>query len=829
MSIWKRILNITPIILLVCMALFAGAVMADGLKKTSGGGGGGTGDADAVAQRLNNFSSNHAPVVLNGKYNYYTIKNPYETVYALNMKTQLHSHTTNSDGFKNITATAQDYRNAGFDAWVNTDHNKIVNGDPNISGLTYLGPGEESNIYGSLSYMSNRRHFVIIGAVSNVNLTDTQSVLDHHHADGAFIIWAHPEWPAQYTGSFPENEYLGWSGLNAVEIYNAILDVDSTTEVDKLLGAGKRIWITADDDCHDTTGSTFNKAWVIVNCAAATKADIMDALRNGRFYATQGPSIETTVSGKAVTFASVSTANIKVYGDHGRILKNISGVTFATYTTIGSEGYIRGQVIHQTSGLKAWSNPLFIESSCSSESMADRLYRTGGVISGTLFPAVPSTNNPFFYNTDTTIIYEWSGSAWMPLHSYGSLAYYVDALGTDDVAKGTSAGTGAFNTWTYMLSRIPPVIGGNVSAYIKKGTYRETAKIQGKQFSGPYSISVFCEMSTMITGQSVTSAGQQSSATAPAWIRKAGAGWTVDAFKKKVFQLYSCTGVPTAATETLGDGTVMPYVTRPVLSNTTSTIYIRALPALPDTTGKFRILDNSVTRLTGADAGAETTIVRASGLDIADGQTAINVYGAHIDYCTNGVMVGMGANGLKLINCEIHNNTFAVNNTGSRVLYLANNIHDNTSRGISGVSPVNWIYYNMFTGPTTHTVYQIWAGDSGANQILGNSFDGTSYTSAGARAIFATRGANLNFGATITIFNTIMNYSVAGEYGVYAERGSTSTADQSQYYSNNANNCYLWEQRALKSLTTPADPTTVNRRYKIIFEDGTTCWVDTHK
>jgi hypothetical protein len=385
----------------------------------------------ALSNRLDNYSGNHAPVVFSGINGSYTIDNPYATVAANWVNTQIHGHTTNSDGMQNITSFVQAYKTAGYGAVLNTDHNVVVNADPAIADTVYLGPGmEDSSPAGNLLW---QRHFVTIGKTASSTLTnyvgsDINALVNGHIANGDWVQWAHPRWIAQYSGTFPKAEYLTWP-VTAVEIYNTVvtggdLSLDASPEVDAFLGAGKRIWIVAVDDCHDTTNATlFNKGHIKVNCDALTRDSIIDAMFKGRFIASQGPRLTVTQNGKVIRFTTYTSSDITVIGDNGRTLKTASGTTYLAYTTLGNEGYIRGEIKHVASTRRAWSNPIYIVSAHKA---------TTGAVSATLQavrdyygPVNPTTLQKVYGNYSTGDDVLGDGSSGNP---YATAQKVIDAI-----------------------------------------------------------------------------------------------------------------------------------------------------------------------------------------------------------------------------------------------------------------------------------------------------------------------------------------------------------------------------------------------------------------
>ena len=108
---------------------------------------------------------------------------------------------------------------------------------------------------------------------------------------------------------------------------------------------------------------------------------------------------------------------------------------------------------------------------------------------GTGFPASPATAQ-WFYRSDIKTIFTYEGG-WKAIQSFGAVTLYVDGTsGTDAVGQGYSSGAGATKTIQYAIDLIPPINGGNVIISVAGGSYTEALKLQGKAYSGPYSITI---------------------------------------------------------------------------------------------------------------------------------------------------------------------------------------------------------------------------------------------------------------------------------------------------------------------------------------------------
>ncbi len=132
-------------------------------------------------------------------------------------------------------------------------------------------------------------------------------------------------------------------------------------------------------------------------------------------------------------------------------------------------------------------------------------------------PALPSSPalGQWFLHTPAgrQILFQYNGHAWVPIFSFIQMTIYVDgALGTDDQNKGFGSGADAFRTVQFAINQIPPMNSGNITVDLAAGAYSEAVTIQGKSFTGAYSLSINGGLTQLAAG-TLTSAVQGTGAT----------------------------------------------------------------------------------------------------------------------------------------------------------------------------------------------------------------------------------------------------------------------------------------------------------------------------
>ena len=265
------------------------------------------------------------------------------------LKGQLHCHTTNSDGINSSIEIVTAYKNAGFDFISITDHNYITP-NPDITGIVYIVGVEETNV----------RHITAYDVETRSESKNTQEIINEHRYNGKITSIAHPKWYGTYMSDI---EIMTYYNNNFIEVYNAAGGdpVFAEDYWDDILSSGKKLFAIAVDDCHNISGVAFNNGYVVVFADVKDKESILQALRNGQFYASTGNDIAIDVNDNIITASSTELSNFTFIGYNGNILKTVNGVNSADYTIKGNELYVRVESIKVSDSTKAWAQPIFID------------------------------------------------------------------------------------------------------------------------------------------------------------------------------------------------------------------------------------------------------------------------------------------------------------------------------------------------------------------------------------------------------------------------------------------------------------------------------------
>jgi hypothetical protein len=285
-------------------------------------------------------------------------------------KGNLHTHTNNSDGAWSPNRVVDDYISNGYDFIFITDHSKVTD----VSNLSKNGfltlSGEE--LGGGKTELGQSYHIVALNLkepVSGKDCPNTQAIIDLIRSKGGEVIVAHPYW-----SGLTINDLINLEGHLGIEVFNTtcfncIGKGHSAIHWDDLLVRKKQTWGFAVDDSHQHYNEhrpiDICSAWIMVKLPELTEAVIMKAIKSGRFYSSNGPTIhDISVEDGKIT---VSTSEVKVIN----FIVNISAgesftamgdklITGAEYRIRGSERYVRVECF-DTNGRTAWSNTVIFK------------------------------------------------------------------------------------------------------------------------------------------------------------------------------------------------------------------------------------------------------------------------------------------------------------------------------------------------------------------------------------------------------------------------------------------------------------------------------------
>jgi hypothetical protein len=293
----------------------------------------------------------------------------------------LHTHSTLSDGALAPEQAIEAYKDAGYDFVQLSDHflerfnwpiadtrrwrsNKFT---------TLIG----AELHAPATKVGELWHILAAGLPLDFGPPapgeNGPELASRARANGAFVAIAHPAW-SQLT--IEDGRAL--ASAHAVEIYNHGCAVendrgDGTYLMDQLLNEGRRLTAIATDDAHFRHGDhdAFGD-FVEVKAESLEPEALLEALKSGNFYSSQGPRIlDLSFNAREVSIACSPVQAITLATGTSRALvrvgRQIIGATF-DLTDVGPNNrakeapatWIRATII-DAAGRRAWTNPIWVD------------------------------------------------------------------------------------------------------------------------------------------------------------------------------------------------------------------------------------------------------------------------------------------------------------------------------------------------------------------------------------------------------------------------------------------------------------------------------------
>ena len=276
-------------------------------------------------------------------------------------KGNTHAHTTNSDGRVTPEESMKWYRDAGYDFLALTDH-WFVGKEQRWENMLVI-PGVEYDF----NFPTQVLHLVALyqnakdGDGISRGITH-EEVIKRVNEAGGVAIAAHPAWSLN-TADF----LCSLSGVNIAEVYNTVSGepfngprANSEGILDVAGANGKLFNLVAADDSHFYQGEQ-GVSFTMVQAEELTVIAILDALKKGRFYASQGPEFKNIeIEGNEVLIETSPVSRITVCSNRYYVRERcVEGkdLTSRTYQILPGEKYIRVQIT-DAQGKKAWSSPI---------------------------------------------------------------------------------------------------------------------------------------------------------------------------------------------------------------------------------------------------------------------------------------------------------------------------------------------------------------------------------------------------------------------------------------------------------------------------------------
>lgn len=292
-----------------------------------------------------------------------TIASPY-TDDGTWLRGNLHTHSTASDGTRDVEQVIDDYEARGYDFLAISDHDTFV--DPaeyrDRTDMTLL-PAVEVSAAGP--------HLLHVGTTEALSPDENrQDVVDEITSRGELAIANHPNWQRDFD-HWCQEQLGGTTGYHGIEIYNGLIETHpgaalATDRWDQLLAGGRQVWGFANDDSHRS--GDVGSAWNVVQVDDPSPVAVIESLRTGRFYASTGVAIrDIRISKGEVTVETSNAGRIRLVSDHGIVQQTVEDSTASfripdqlIHRHGSDQSYVRIECDGRA-GARAWTQPMFLE------------------------------------------------------------------------------------------------------------------------------------------------------------------------------------------------------------------------------------------------------------------------------------------------------------------------------------------------------------------------------------------------------------------------------------------------------------------------------------
>lgn len=290
----------------------------------------------------------------------------------------LHTHSNRSDGVLEPEEVCRRYRAEGYDFIALTDHFIGAYGYP-ITDTKPFRRNDFTTILGAELHSGAMRngelwHILAVGlpddfaapnAPGFLPLADQESgpeLAKRARDAGAFVAVAHPQW-----SGLTLEDARSIEAAHAVEVYNhgcamGCDRADGFHTADLLLSEGRKLTLCATDDAHFSEPDHFG-GWVMVKAQENTPEALLEALKQGEYYSSQGPAIHALHLDDRTIRVECSAAAAFIVQGHGSaaVAQHGSSMTRAEIPLGRFENspWIRATVV-DAAGKKAWSNPIWL-------------------------------------------------------------------------------------------------------------------------------------------------------------------------------------------------------------------------------------------------------------------------------------------------------------------------------------------------------------------------------------------------------------------------------------------------------------------------------------
>ena len=304
-------------------------------------------------------------------------------------KANLHCHTVLSDGRWTKEQVKEEYRKRGYSVVAFTDH-RHYGWHPELMDETFIPlaayEGDLNEPFPPSGDFQRVRTY-------HLNFYDTRpdtragfkaeqppqrygdmaalnEFLARMETDGFLCCYNHPYWSLQTWQDYKDLDHVF-----AMEIYNHGCELDglygyAPQAYDEMLRTGRRLFCLATDDNHNSYAPGDPRCdafggFTMLKLPRLGYAEVIEALRQGNFYASTGPEIHRLeIRGGALEVACSPVEKIYVATSGRRCLMELAApgrtLSGASFPLRGDEEYVRVEC-RDASGCRAYSNAYWLD------------------------------------------------------------------------------------------------------------------------------------------------------------------------------------------------------------------------------------------------------------------------------------------------------------------------------------------------------------------------------------------------------------------------------------------------------------------------------------
>lgn len=275
----------------------------------------------------------------------------------------LHTHTTLSDGRKTPEEVAEWYRSAGYHFIFITDHGKVTDFSHLCREDFLVLRGGEFAV--GKAETGEPFHLVGLDLPPGFQLSrtpDVQEAINQIREAGGEVIIAHPYWSGlSWRDIYPLEGILG------IEIFNNGVEIEvgkghCLVHWDDLLERGKRLYGFAVDDAHFAIEDA-GGGWIEVEAEELTREAIMEGIRKGNFYSSQGPRIFSFLEEGSLVRAETSPTVSICFLSHvhlGKCYYSASEPLRSARLEVTKRHLFVRVECRDENSKRAWSNPYYL-------------------------------------------------------------------------------------------------------------------------------------------------------------------------------------------------------------------------------------------------------------------------------------------------------------------------------------------------------------------------------------------------------------------------------------------------------------------------------------